>query len=154
MVDYARVLGIYICTGCSLVQKHFLSTFRVPRRIFAAGVTIMKEYLCSHEKIRYLYALKKRFLQVWELCEPRERKQPHLCVQWKHPWRHLIWVEFSGCAIARWEIIGKVIRGSEDVKSQAQADFCGGPVVKKAPCSAGDPGSVPGPGKSQMLGSN
>ena len=33
-------------------------------------------------------------------------------------------------------------------------DFSGDPVVKNLPTSAGDLGSIPGPGRSQMLWSN
>ena len=33
-------------------------------------------------------------------------------------------------------------------------DFCGGTVVKNPPASAGDTGSIPGPGRYHMLRSN
>lgn len=99
------------------------------------------------------YMLKKKdFSRLGSYVSPGKGNS-HTCVS-SESIHEDTWVEFSGCAIARWEIIGKVIRGREGIKSQAQADFCGGTVVKKAPCSAGDPGSIAGPGKSQMLGSN
>ena len=40
-----------------------------------------------------------------------------------------------------------------DLKSQLK-DFPGGPVVKKLPASGGDPGLIPGLGRSHMLQSN
>ena len=37
---------------------------------------------------------------------------------------------------------------SAQVKTEGARGFCGGPVVKSLACSAGDTGSIPGPGRS------
>ena len=37
-----------------------------------------------------------------------------------------------------------------DIKSDEHVDFPGGPVVKNPPASAGDTGSIPGPGRFHM----
>ena len=42
---------------------------------------------------------------------------------------------------------GRRLKESSKLKAQ---DFPGGPVVKNPPASAGDMGSIPGPGRSHM----
>ena len=51
-------------------------------------------------------------------------------------------------------IISKEIESQNYPQRKVQGDFPGGAVVKNPPASAGDTGSIPGPGRSHMPRSN
>ena len=64
--------------------------------------------------------------------------------------------EVGNLSVGRDPVITKVAQvddGRSSVESKAM-DFPGGAVVKNPPASAGDTGSIPGPGRSHMPRSN
>ena len=52
------------------------------------------------------------------------------------------------------ELFESIVDSHTAVRNNTTRDFPGGAVVKNPPASAGDTGSIPGPGRSHMPRSN